>query len=206
MELDNLESHELGIEFVKNPNSLFQSLDRWIQEFQTLDSRQSAAVGECWQSFERIADAMDFAKTKSSLVADFANRTEHVRFLMAVFFTDFPFVREGSADTWQNLLRSDVEHFRQMMLFNESVPVAGVLLAELSKPDVTIQMLRDHAGCSRQPVMSAMKGETLTKERLGQADWYVYAELLPILKAKSNTAQFRWPPSVAGLKKTAKNS
>ena len=206
MELDNLERHELAAEFVSNPKSLIKAFQQWIDRFESLDSRQSAAVGECWQSFERIADAMDFARTKSSLVADFANRTERVRFLMTKFFRDFPFVPETAADTWQDLLRSDVEHFRQNLLFNESVPVAGVLLAELSKPDVTIQMLRDHAGCSRQPVMSAMKGETLTKERLGQADWYVYAELLPILKAKSNTARFRWPPSVAGLKTTAKNT
>lgn len=118
---DNLERHELAAEFVSNPKRLFESLDRWIQEFQTLDSRQSAAVGECWQSFEWIADAMDFAKTKSRLVADFANRIEHVRFLMTGFFRDFPFVPGTAADTWQNLLRTDVEHFRQMMLFEEHV-------------------------------------------------------------------------------------
>ena len=75
-----------------------------------------------------------------------------------------------------------------------------------SDPDVTIRMLMDHADCSRTPILNAIKGETLTKVRRGRADWYVFAELQPILRAKQNTAKFTWPSSVAGLKKTAKNS
>lgn len=82
-----------------------------------------------------------------------------------------------------------------------------VILSAGTEPDVTIQMLMDHAGCSRTPIGKALEGETLTKELRGKPEWFVYAELLPLLKAKSNTAKFHWPSSVAGLKKkTAKNS
>ena len=136
MELDNLERHELAAEFVSNPKSLIKAFQQWIDRFESLDSRQSAAVREYWQSFERIADAMDFAKTKSSLVADFANRTERVRFLMTKFFRDFPFVPETAADTWQDLLRIDVEHFRQNLLFNESVP--GEIVEHVEQPKVIL--------------------------------------------------------------------
>lgn len=72
------------------------------------------------------------------------------------------------------------------------------------KPDVTLQMLMDHAGCSRQKILTAINGhlDTLTKERNGKADWYVYSELRPFLPKGTP-----WPISVEMLKKkTAKNS
>lgn len=75
------------------------------------------------------------------------------------------------------------------------------------KFDVTLQMLRIHAGCdSLTPFKSALDGETLDREKRGKPFWYRYDQLLPILNAKSNTAQYTWPTSVDGLKKTAKTS
>jgi len=75
------------------------------------------------------------------------------------------------------------------------------------KYDVTLEMLQTHAGCaSRTPLTSAIAGETLDREKRGKPYWYRYDQLLPILNAKSSTAQYTWPTSVDGLKKTAKNS
>jgi hypothetical protein len=69
-------------------------------------------------------------------------------------------------------------------------------------PDVTIQMLVDHAICSRQKILTAIDGHELTRERNGKADWYVYSELRPFLPKGTP-----WPISVEMLKKkTAKNS
>ncbi len=69
-------------------------------------------------------------------------------------------------------------------------------------PNVTIQMLMDHAGCSRQKILNAMEGHELTKERRGKPDWFVYSELRPLLPK-----DYQWPLSPPRPKrKTAKNS
>ena len=73
--------------------------------------------------------------------------------------------------------------------------------------DVTLEMLRLHAGCeSRTPILTAIKGEDPDHEKRGNPFWYRYAQLLPILKAKTSTAKFNWPSSVDGLKKPEKTS
>lgn len=67
--------------------------------------------------------------------------------------------------------------------------------------DVTIDMLRAYTGHkSDTPIRTALRDESLDKERRGKADWYQYAQLLTILKASKSTKQFDWPSSVAGLK------
>lgn len=69
-------------------------------------------------------------------------------------------------------------------------------------PDVTLQMLIDHAQCSRTKILNAIDGQELTRERNGKADWYVYSELRPFLPQGTT-----WPVSVERLKKkTAKDS
>ena len=73
--------------------------------------------------------------------------------------------------------------------------------------NVTLKMLRLHAGCkTRTPFRTAIKGENPDHEKRGNPYWYRYAQLLPILKAKTSTAKFNWPSSVAGLKKPTKTS
>lgn len=70
-----------------------------------------------------------------------------------------------------------------------------VVEASRAKPDVTIQMLIDHSGCGRQKLLNVMKGHSLTKERRGKPDWFVYAELRPLLPKG-----FEWPLSASMLK------
>ena len=202
-------------------DNIASNVSRLIERIEDFSNMKSAANGQLSEDeyfrwvvpisklWETVYDsAQNHQGTNlSDLIA--GRETEHERgisVLTAVLKT-WPFPAIAGQITQVCLPQYDQNLLRKVFVgMLPQLKVASGLLAELSKPDVTIQMLRDHAGCSRQPVMKAMEGETLTKERLGRADWYVYAELLPILKAKSNTAQFRWPPSVAGLKKTAKNS